>query len=137
MGRSKKYIPRAFESTGVSNDTSANIYESMLQSEAFKNLATKQQMLYVCMKSQYYGKRKPRQDYRDIKELQDDSVFYFSISTAEKYGLYTRSNSGRLYKDIDVLVSHGFIEVISKGKNQHEKTIYKFSGRWKMWNDSS
>lgn len=63
MGRRKgKYVPKLFESTGVSHDTSANIYGSMLESPAFKDLSKNQRLLYIYMKKQYYGTKKPGKD---------------------------------------------------------------------------
>lgn len=51
-------------------DTSANIYESMLTSDAFALLTTKQQILYVFCKAQYYGKRKPEKDFPEVEQMQ-------------------------------------------------------------------
>ena len=67
--RRKRYMPRFFESTGITNDTSANIYESMLNSAAFQDLTKNQRLLYMYMKAQYYGKRKPGKDFPDEERL--------------------------------------------------------------------
>ena len=135
--KKKKYIPKSFESTGVSNDTSANIYESMLTSAAFLDLSKNQRLLYMYMKAQYYGKRKPRKDYPDIEEIQGDECFYFNQALAVKYNLYTRSNHQSFYSDIKAIERHGFIKIVSNGRNTKSKSIYKFVGDWKEWKDSS
>lgn len=132
MSRSK-YIPKGFESDSRSNDTSANIYESMLESEAFMDLTKNQRLLYVYCKKQYYGKRKPQRDYPDIEEFKSEECFYFCLSMAERYGLYTRKNKGQFYKDMKALVSHGFIDVVSNGKYTKSKTVYRYSYAWKLW----
>ena len=138
MGKRKRpYRPKGFESTGKPNDTSANIYNSMLLSPAFLDLTKNQRLLYVCMKDQYYGKRKPGKDYPDIEQLQGDDLFYFNCKTAELYGICTRANHGQLYRDIKALEEHGFIETVSSGKNARKKSIYRYSEKWKSWNDSS
>lgn len=93
--------------------------------------------MYVYMKAQYYGKRKPQRDYPDIEQFQGDDLFYFPMGTAEKYGLYTRSNHTRFYDDIKALAEHGFIEVVSNGKTHKAKSIYRYSDKWRLWNDSS
>ena len=137
MAKKKTYRPKSFESSGKSNDTSANLYESMLLSAAFMDLTPKQRLLYVYMKAQYYGKRKPGKDNPDIENLQGDDLFYFPRTLAEKYNLYTRSNNRQFYNDIKAIEEHGFIKTISSGKATKTKSIYKFVGAWKMWNDSS
>lgn len=141
MGRRKKtYEPKSFESRNQGSsfinqrgkqqaDTSANIYESMLQSKAFKSLTAKQQILYVYCKSQYYGKRKPKKDYEKQGLYQEDTYFYFNWQLAIDYGLY--STHSRFYKDLKELSQKGFIELVKSGKGHKEKNVYKFSDKWK------
>lgn len=135
--RRRKYKPKSFESTGRSNDTSANIYESMLQSDAYKHLTKNQRLLYMYMKSQYYGKRKPGKDFPDVEQLQGDELFYFNLSLAESYGLYTKNNHKALYNDIRALERHGFIKTIINGAATKTRSVYQLIGDWKFWNDSS
>ena len=143
MSRKKqKYNPKAFESVGEhfinqkgksQIDTSANIYESMLQSAAFKSLTTKQQILYVYCKAQYYGKRKPKKDYEKQGLFQADEYFFFNIGLAEEYGLYTMANHKRLYTDLKALEKAGFIRCEKSGKGHKEKNVYCFSDKWQKW----
>lgn len=135
--RRKPYIPKAFESTGISNDTSANIYGSMLDSSAFKDLTKNQRLLYVYMKKQYYGTRKPERDFPDVEQLQGAELFYFNLALAVKYGLYSRANDRQFYNDIAAIEQHGFIKTVSSGRATKSRFIYKFVGDWKFWNDSS
>lgn len=139
MSRRKRtsYTPRSFESKGShfinqrgkeQTDTSANIYESLLQSKAFKSLTAKQQILYVYCKAQYYGKRKPKKDYEKQGLYQDDTYFYFNWQIAIDYDLY--STHSRFYKDMKVLTEKGFIELIKSGKGHKEKNVYRFSDKW-------
>lgn len=131
MGR-RKYTPKPFESMG-GNDTFSMIFMSMLKSPAFKDLSNNQQLLYLFMKSEYYGqKHRPMKDYPDIA----DSIqyFYFNCRIAEEYGyVKSKGNRGKFYDNIKVLVDHGFIETISNGKESKQKSIYKFSEKWKFW----
>ena len=144
MGRKPKFEPKKFESINKGRpfkdhkgknvaDTSANIYESMLRSQAFKDLNTKSKMLYVYCKSQYYGKRKPRVDYPLISVFNDDSCFYLSWRDIQNYGLYTDTQHSNFYKDMKVLIEHGFIERVASGRTNRTKTIYRFSARWIEW----
>lgn len=133
----KQYIPKHFESTGEARDTSANIYESMLKSAAFQDLSKNQRLLYMYMKAQYYGKRKPGRDFPDVEKMQGDDKFYFNLSLAVDYGLYARGGRKQLYADIKAIEAHGFIKTISKGRGDHTRSIYQFVGEWKSWNGSS
>lgn len=133
MARKKPYKPKRFESTGVSNDTSANIYESMLLSPAFLDLNSRTRTLYLYMKAQYYGKRKPGKDFPDVEQVQSGECFYFNMAVAVKYNLYSVNNHTQFYKDIKILENHGFIKTISNGKATRSKSIYRFSDEWQEW----
>ena len=108
MKTRKKYKPKDFESTGVSNDTSANIYESMLQSTAWKDLKPRERQLYIYCKAQYYGKRKPAKDFPDIPQVQSEECFYLNLSLVVSYGIYTRNGNKEFYQDMKKLEEHGY-----------------------------
>ena len=141
--RKKKYVPKRWDSRGemymdasgsYKADTSANIYESMLTSEAFALLTDRQKMLYVCCKAQYYGKRKPERDYPDMGQLQGEELFYLNWAAVQRYGLYKPSMHPNFYRDMKALCDIGFIEKVSSGAGQRRKSIYRFSDRWQAWN---
>ncbi len=131
--RKSRYIPKRFESAGTNKDTSANIYESMLLSDAWKDLTDKARYVYLCCKAQYYGKRKPAKDFPEMEQFQSEMCFYFSKKDFVKYAICTQGNEGRTYKHIDSLIQHGFIECISNGQAHKKKSIYKFSHKWQTW----
>ncbi len=143
MSRSrKKYVPKKFESRGekfidengkLRADTSANIYESLLLSNAFRDLSDRQKMLYVVAKSQYYGHRKPEKDFPEIEKFKGADVFYLNWNAVKRYGLYKESMHSNFYKDMAALIEHGFIERLSSGKGNRSKSIYKFSADWQTW----
>lgn len=132
MGRSRSketYKKTPFESDGNPSDVSANIYESMLKSPAFKDLTASQRMLCVYMKARYYGqKRKP---YKD-----DRTSFTFNESVWIKgnpHGYEIYSNKRQFYKDRQALIDHGFIEIAENNKNQRESNVYRYSSEWRTW----
>ena len=141
MARRYKFKARPFESAGTfkdingteRKDTSANIYESMLLSAAYQDLKPRQQQLYVICKAQYYGKKKPREDYKDIDKFKADDLFYLNWSNVLHYGLYTQTMKKEFYGDMKVLVDHGFIDVYVKGGRGKQKSIYKYSDKWRSW----
>ena len=86
----QKYKPKSFESTGISSDTSANIYMSMLLSNAWNKLTKNQQILYVYCKAQYYAeKRKPKTMVIELNENEQNLCFTMNKSKwCKMYGLY-------------------------------------------------
>lgn len=115
-----------FESTGVSSDTSANIYESMMCSRAWKELTPSQKVLYLTCKSQYYAeKRKP-----------DDNRECFTMNRAKwagKYELYS-IGSGRIFsRDMAALITHGFVTCAYADRSPTSKNIYRFSSMWQCY----
>jgi len=129
--RKQKYKPKSFESTGKSNDTSANIFDSMLTHPDFMGLKTRQKILYVYCKNQFYGKRKPRSDFPEIEKFQSDECFYMNLALVVEYGLYTKTGRKEFYSDMKALCEAGFIECISNGKSTKSRSIYRFSDKWK------
>lgn len=114
-------------------DTSANIYESMLTSDAFALLTTKQQVLYVFCKAQYYGKRKPEKDFPEVEQMQGADLFYLNWAAVQQYRLYKPSMDKNFYQDMKALCSHGLIEKVASGRGRRQKSVYRFSDRWKTW----
>jgi len=135
----KAYRKKAFESAGVSWDTSANIFMSMLKHPAFRDMTPRQQILYVYCKAQYYGTKgrdKPRyvEGTVRVKGEAPDTQFYFNRSKwCIEYELYTDKDRASFYRDRDALISHGFIRVIENGKTTRTKTIYAFWDMWQQW----
>ena len=146
MGRHK--IPpkplQSYESTITINrggkqmpDIYARITDSLLLSEAFKDLPSHLQMLYINMRLQEYGKRKPNRDFDETSSVweavRSDLCFYYPWHTAKSYNKRYIGNSSRLYDDIDVLVNHGFIEKVVSGQSTRSNSVYKFSDKWQKW----
>ena len=128
MGRRKApYQKKPFESTGASSDTSANLYMTMLLSEAWRDLTAQQQRLYLYCKGQYYAeKQKPIAN--------DPTSFTMNQSKwCSLYGLYERSNAKGFYRDMEALIDHGFVTCVESGAYTRTKSIYRFSSMWKKW----
>lgn len=127
MSRRKHlYQKKPFESTGASNDTSANVYMSMLLSAAWRALTAQQQRLYLYCKAQLYAeKQKPNND-----------PFCFTMNQskwAELYGLYEKSNAKGFYRDMSALIEKGFITCVECGAITRTKSIYRFSSMWQNY----
>ena len=121
MSRSRRtYKPKTFESVGGSN-LSANLYATMLQSRAYKDLPDGAKTLYSYMKLQLYGQKNiPGHPNTD---------FVFDWAMANKtYEICT--NKKQFYTNRNRLVEGGFIEVVECGRNTRTMNIYRFSDKW-------
>lgn len=124
--RKQAYQKKVFESTGASNDTSANIYMSMLLSDAWRSLTAQQQRLYLYCKAQYYGqKAKP-----------NGNSLCFEMNQSKwcgLYGLYEKSNAKGFYRDMSALIATGFIICVQCGAITRTKSVYCFSSMWQKY----
>lgn len=124
--RRHQYQKKPFESTGASNDTSANIYMSMLLSAAWRSLTAQQQRLYLYCKAQLYAEKQ--------KPNNDPLCFTMNQSKwAELYGLYEKSNAKGFYRDMSALIEKGFITCVQCGAITRTKSIYRFSNMWQNY----
>lgn len=120
----RKYQKKAFESIGTNSDTSANIYHSMLISEAWQALSKTQKLLYLYMKAQYYQQKQHPQN--------NPERFYFNkYLWCNKYGLY--KNNNHFAKDRDALIEKGLIKVVEDGSTTRTKNVYQFSSMWQKY----
>lgn len=131
MGSRKKvYEKKSFESDCSRSDVSANIYQSMILSEAWKDLTPRQQSLYLLMKLQYYAQKKHPDN--------DQTKFTFNqLKWRDIYELYSDANKKAFYKDRDALTNHGLIVCTYSGKSQQRKNEYQYSDQWKQWRKQS
>ena len=130
MAKRKKYQKKSFESKGESYDVSANIYLSMIKSEAWLSLTKNQRLLYVYLKMQYYSqKRKPDKENKEM-------FFFNQTKWLNEYQLYSEGNKKSFYNDMEQLIIKGFIDCVSSGKTTREKNIYQYSSRWQNYNEN-
>ena len=126
MSKLKRYIPDTCESGIGYKDTSANIFESMMLSNAWLDLTSNQKVLYLCCKSQKYSQHSINDE--------DTKSFYFNRHLwLNKYKLYSASNQRYFYKDMGELILHGFIKCGKCGAVAKEKNIYQLSDKWQVW----
>ena len=131
----------AFESMGTNfinpyteekqKESFTKIYESMLLNPVFQSLNLRQRFLYVVCKAQYYGKRKPERDFKDVEEYQGKELFYLNWGTVQRYGIYKPTMHSGFYKDMKALIDAGLIERVTSGKNQRTKSVYRYSSKWR------
>ncbi len=134
MGKRKeRYVPKAFESMGNSNDVSANIYMSMLMSKNWMSLTKNQQVLYLYCKAQLYAeKRKLKPMVVQLSESEQNLLFTMNRSKyVDLYKLYSDGNRQSFKKDMKALIDLGFIELVEDNHNTRRKNIYKLSSLWR------
>lgn len=124
--RKTPYQKKPFESTGASSDTSANLYMSMLLSDAWRSLTAQQQRLYLYCKAQYYAEKQ--------KPNSDPLCFTMNQSKwAGLYGIYEKSNAKGFYRDMAALIAAGFVICVECGAATRTKSIYRFSSMWQKY----
>lgn len=138
MGRKKQpYQKKSFESTGVSSDTSANIYMSMLLSPAWKELTAQQKTLYLYCKAQFYGEKRRGEFVKVWPSLKDqplDMLFTMNKSKwCSLYGLYSDNNQGGFIRDMTALIEKGFVSCAACGAEGRKKTVYQYSSMWQKY----
>lgn len=132
MGKQKirPYQKKSFESTGISSDTSANVYSSMQKSLAWQHLTAQQKVLYLACKDQYYAEKK--------KPYLNPEYFTMNQSKwADMYCLYKRNNAAAFYRDMEQLITHGFIRCVECGSTTRTKSIYSFSDLWQQYDTAA
>lgn len=115
----------------------ARIYTDLLHSDAFCDMSSRQQILYVNIAAQRYGaKYRPCKDFPNASEFRDDEnpAFYFNFALAsEKCRLYSKNGRKEFYADMRSLKEHGFITEVANGRANHTKSIYRYSAKWRTW----
>lgn len=131
MAKRPKYQKKMFESAQWSNDTSANIYMSMLMSDAWMDLTNNQKTLYLYCKAQYYAQKDCGSN--DPKPDGLDSFTMNRSKWCKLYKIYTESNNTGFYRDMAQLIYHGFIVCSTCGQSNFTKSVYRYSSMWQKW----
>lgn len=125
VAKRKKDSGQPFERIGA-DPQFALFYKSMVTAPKWKKLSKSARLLYFYMKFEYFSKNTV--EYPDNME-----IFYFNESLFKHYELYTDKRQFR--KDRQQLVDNGFIEVVEDNHLRRKKNIYKFSDRWKAYEE--
>ena len=133
MSKKPKYLPPAHAYFGPLASTNSGrmkkqvfsgIYASQIQSVAFRALTDKQKVLFLYMRMQEHAEEKPSGF--------GENCFYFPRALWSKtLGLYQKDT--RYYTDLDALIEAGFVDCIASGYTTREKSVYRFSERWKEY----
>lgn len=119
MARKKSYKPHFFEST-TSNEHYTRLYDSMLKSDAWKDLNHSSRSVYTILKMQYKGEYTGETVLCPYKDFQE-------------YGMNTTTIKNAI-KDLE---EHGFIRcehgVLVTGNLHREPNEYRFISEWKDW----
>lgn len=135
----KKYTKKSYESDQSNSDVSANIYHSMLISDAWKDLKPRAKVVYLAMKDQKYSqRRKPIsiENDSDLFHYQEDDFYFNRAKWCNEYGLCA-GNHTSFESDVKALIEHGFIEIVRNGKTARVKSIYRYSDKWKSWKNKA
>lgn len=127
MSRRPKYTPKPFETKRKArasrSEAFASLYHSMMTSPAYVALTPRQRDLYTFCKLQYYGET-PRGNPEFTMN---------QYKWCQKYKIYSRGNASSFYRDMEALITHGFIDCIQQGALTKRKNIYRLSDRWRYY----
>lgn len=121
MGRKKNYKPESFESK-ASGERYIRLYESMLTSDAYKDLSHSARTVYTILKLQYKGDYTGNTVKRRYKDFQE-------------YGM----NTSTIKRALVDLENHGFIKIKYGTKMTRDTGLrkqmneYTFVSDWKYW----
>lgn len=125
MPRKPKYIAEPHKYMKDPRGTFTGLYASQIQSPAFRDLSPRQQILFVHMRLQEHTKDHPPAEFGPY-------TFYFPRKLwRDLLKLYDHDE--RFYRDVDGLIEKGFVDCVSSGYLTKEKSVYRFSERWKVY----
>lgn len=132
MARKKK-VPNSWESDKPCSEAFFSIVcDSMLKSDAWKQLSSNQKVLYITCKIQGFK----RNDKASFDEQYRGNPRYFTMNRykyTKVYALYNSNNQKGFHRDMDALIEHGFIECVISGRATRSKSLYRFSEKWKKY----
>lgn len=114
-------------------DSVVGITMCMLSHPAYKDLKMRQRQLYLYAKAQYKG-MVDRQSFEKAHPEYKGHPEYIYLNyklLIDVFEAYSNSNRAEMYRDITVLVEHGFIVPVKRENNQ--RTIYKLIPEWQNW----
>lgn len=114
-------------------DSVAGITMCMLSHPAYKDLKPRQRQLYLYAKAQYKGmvdRKKFEEDHPEYKGHPEYIYLNYKL-LVDVFEAYSKNNRAEMYRDIAVLVEHGFLEPVIRENNQ--RTIYKLISEWQSW----
>ena len=132
MGRGRKKQPPTWAHLEGGNSNFVQLYNSMLEHPAWKDLTPQAQALYTYCVRNSHGEA-TRDDARRTGGRGDVRLFYMSRGDSVAFGLYSPTDTRGLSRDLDSLISHGFIDMLWSGKPTRSRNLYRLSGRWKTW----
>lgn len=119
--KTAKYKPEAFE-TKRSSDHFTRLYDSMLESDAFKSLTHAARTVYLILKLQYRGSFTGATVICPYKEFQsygmNTATVRKALSDLEQYGFIRIEHGTRQYKDSNL---------------KRQPNEYTFSDKWQEY----
>lgn len=130
--KAKKANFKPYEAVGYSGEGFGRMSDSMRMSQAFKDLKPRQkELLRIALRE---GGKKVNTPMREYPDLYDANCIYLNWGILKQYDdVYTDSNIRYLHKDKEALIKHGFLEIVSDGKVNYKKSVYRLREDWKNW----
>lgn len=134
------YKRKPYESAhphGHGHDRFVALYESMYTSPAWKELKSRQKVLYLYCRLQPWATETPGKDYPLYEAYQQPEVFYLNFAKVCAAGMYTKYSNKAFYDDIKALCNVGLIECLFNGRTYRKKSVYRLSALWQKYKPES
>lgn len=106
-----------------------------MDSPAFHDLTKPQQVLYFyCVRESHGQATRDDAMAKGAGSAGDVRLFYMNDAQAKDvHGLYAKSDSRGLPRDMAALIYHGFVDCLYRARTKGEKNLYRLSSRWNNW----
>jgi len=125
MSKRRKQPPKPYQRRSNGSSHFNQLYDDLLDSEAFHGLSARQKVLYIYCVRESHG-----QAMRDSGTA-NDALFYMNRALrTEVHELYAKSDTRCFERDMGALISVGLVDCVRSGYEKREKTVYRLSSRW-------
>lgn len=114
------------------------LYHDMLDSPAFHDLSGSQAKLFLYCRREAFGRAQSDYESGNIEGLsfsgESSRLFYLNEALVKKqHKLYNANDKRGFRRDMEALVSHGFVDVVLNRAVSHKPNVYALSTRWTKW----
>lgn len=137
MARTPKNPPQFWDTPKGPKDHFYQVFDGMTDHPAFRDMSKGARLLYFYCRRESHGRA--TSDYMKglFGEWSYDSdpgrLFYMNFAQAKQHELYNDGNKGGLRRDMQELISHGFVDCVMNGGGNRRKALYALSSRYREW----
>lgn len=136
--KNKKFEPEEWQhnpdyknKAGYENRAYFMVFESLLMSDAYLSLNSgERELLTVCLAQERFGRADEK---RGFSEKYRNDRRYFTMNKQKREMYHLSSNATTASKQMEALITHGFVDCVVNGQNTRSKSLYRLSSRWILY----